>query len=91
METVSTYRVAAAVTQFADGSTMYYSNYHAESTKLKTMSQTKSMDKMGSILHSNARAPVAQLVRASDQSSEDPSLNRGWITMSFFAIVYLCK
>ena len=27
---------------------------------------------------------LAQLVRASDQSSEDPGLNPGWISMSFF-------
>ena len=36
-----------------------------------------------SILSSNARAPVAQLVRASDRNSEDPGLNPGWISMSF--------
>ena len=29
-------------------------------------------------------APVAQLVRASDQSSEDPGSNPGWISMSLF-------
>ena len=33
----------------------------------------------------NARAPVAQLVRASDRSLEDPGSNPGWISMSFFA------
>ena len=41
---------------------------------------------MPSILCSNARAPVAQLVRASDRNSEDPGSNPGWISMSFFAI-----
>ena len=39
---------------------------------------------MPSILCSNARAPVAQLVRASDRSSEGPGSNPGWISMSFF-------
>ena len=29
-------------------------------------------------------APVAQLVRASDRSSEDPGSNPGWISMSSF-------
>ena len=28
---------------------------------------------------------VAQLARASDQNSEDPGSNPGWISMSFFA------
>ena len=32
---------------------------------------------------SHARAPVAQLVRASDWNSEDPGPNPGWISMSF--------
>ena len=40
------------------------------------------------ILCSNARAPVAQLVRASDRHSEDPGSNPGWISMPFF-IVYI--
>ena len=39
---------------------------------------------MPSILCSNTRAPVAQLVRASDRNSEDPGSNPGWISMSFF-------
>ena len=39
---------------------------------------------MPSILCSNARAPVAQLVRASDRNLEDPGSNPGWISMSFF-------
>ena len=39
---------------------------------------------MPSILCSNARAPVVQLVRASDRSSEGPGSNPGWISMSFF-------
>ena len=39
-----------------------------------------------SMLCSNARAPVAQLVRASDWNSEDPGSNPGWISMSFFSI-----
>ena len=39
---------------------------------------------MPSILWSNAIAPVAQLVRASDRNSEDSGLNPGWISMSFF-------
>ena len=42
---------------------------------------------MLSILCSNARAPVAQLVRASDRNSEDPGLNPGWISMSFFTTI----
>ena len=37
-----------------------------------------------SILCSNARPPVAQLVRTSDRHSEDPGSNPGWISMSFF-------
>ena len=41
---------------------------------------------MPSILCSNARAPVAQLVRASDWNSEDPGSNPGRISMSFFTI-----
>ena len=36
-----------------------------------------------SILCSNARAPVAQLVRASDQNLEDPGSNPGWISCLF--------
>ena len=45
------------------------------------MSQTVSMDKCHPI---SARAPVAQLVRASDQNSEDQGLNPAvWISMSF--------
>ena len=40
--------------------------------------------------HLNARAPVTQLVRASDQSSEDPSSNPGWTSMSFFDTVHTC-
>ena len=44
---------------------------------------------MPSILCSNARAPVAQLVRASDRQSEDPGSNPGWISMSFFAKSYI--
>ena len=44
--------------------------------------QTVSMDRqMPSILFSNARAPVTQLVRASDRSSEDPGSNSGWISI----------
>ena len=39
-----------------------------------------------SILCSNPRAPVAQLVRTSDYNSEDPGSNPGWISMSFFTI-----
>ena len=35
----------------------------------------------------NARAPVAQLVRAFDQNSEDPGSNPVWISMSFFLAV----
>ena len=41
---------------------------------------------MPSILCSNARPPVAQLVRASDRNSEDPGLNPGWNSMSFSAL-----
>ena len=37
-----------------------------------------------SILSSNARAPVAQLVRTSVWQSEDPGSNPSWITPSFF-------
>ena len=33
---------------------------------------------------SHVRAPVAQLVRASDQNSEDPGSNPGWISSYFF-------
>ena len=33
---------------------------------------------------STARAPVAQLVRASDQNSEHPGSNPGWISTPFF-------
>ena len=33
------------------------------------------------------RVPVSQLVRVSDWNSEDPGLNPGWISMSFFAII----
>ena len=36
---------------------------------------------MPSIFCSNARAPVAQLVRTSDQNSEDPGSNPGWINV----------
>ena len=39
---------------------------------------------MSSILCSNARTLVAQLLTASEQNSEDPGLNPGWIAMSFF-------
>ena len=39
---------------------------------------------MPSILCSNARAPVAQLVRASDWNSVDLGSNPGWISMSLF-------
>ena len=35
-----------------------------------------------SILCSTAKAPVAQLLGASDQNSEDPGLNSGWISVS---------
>ena len=35
-------------------------------------------------ISSNAKAPVAQLVRASDRHSEDPGSNPGWISWSFF-------
>ena len=43
---------------------------------------------MSSILYSNARAPVSQLVRASGRSSEDPGSNPGWISISFFTMLY---
>ena len=33
---------------------------------------------------SHVRAPVAQLVRASDRNSEDPGSNPGWISSYFF-------
>ena len=36
------------------------------------------------ILCSNARAPVVQLVRASDRNSEDPGWNPGWISMNMY-------
>ena len=31
---------------------------------------------------------MAQFVRASDRHSEDPGLNPGWISMSFFTTMY---
>ena len=34
----------------------------------------------------SARAPVARLVRVSDQHSEDPGSNPDWISMSFFIL-----
>ena len=43
---------------------------------------------MPSILYSNAQAPVSQLVRASGRSSEEPGSNPGWISISFFAMLY---
>ena len=46
---------------------------------------------MPSILCLNARTPVAQFVTASGWNSDDPGSNPGWITMSFFAIIQLCK
>ena len=42
------------------------------------------LNKVYVLLH--ARAPVADLVRVSDQSSEDPGSNRGWISISFFTL-----
>ena len=48
--------------------------------------RTVSMDKCHLSPAPNARAPVAQLVRASDGHSEDPGSNPGWISMSFFTM-----
>ena len=48
--------------------------------------RTVSMDKCHLSSGPNARAPVAQLVRASDRHSEDPGSNPGWISMSFFTM-----
>ena len=42
---------------------------------------------MPSILCCNARAPAAQLVRASDWNSQDPGSNPGWISMPFITII----
>ena len=39
-----------------------------------------------SILCSNARAPVAQLVRTSCEHSEDTGLSLGWIAMFFILV-----
>ena len=53
--------------------------------KIQPMSWTVSMDKCHlSSVPMPCRAPVAQLVRASNQGSEDPGSNPGWISMSFF-------
>ena len=50
---------------------------------------------MPSILCSNARAPVAQLVKASDHSLEDPGSNPGWISMPTLSAqlhrLYICS
>ena len=54
-------------------------------TMAKKENWAVSMDKC---LCSNARAPVAQLVRASDQNSEDPGSNSGWNSMSFRHLQY---
>ena len=62
---------------------------HAATSKLGN-SNNYSLWIMPSILCSTARAPVAQLVRASDRNSEDPGSNPGWISMSFFAMVFPC-
>ena len=62
-----TYRVAAAITQFAGGSTKYFSN-------------NQSFPSLREIQPENQTV----VVRASDWNSEDPSLNPGWFSMSFF-------
>ena len=40
------------------------------------------LNKMQSIICSTAKAPVAELLGASDRNLEDPGLNTGWISMS---------
>ena len=45
---------------------------------------------MPSILCTNARSPVAHLVRASDRNLEDQGSNPGWISMSFLASEARC-
>ena len=84
----STYRVAAAFTQFAGGSTKYFGTYHAEFPKPE-----RSSLRIELCLWINAIYPLLQcqsssssLVRASDWHSEDPGSNPGWISMSFFAV-----
>ena len=52
--------------------------------EIQPENQTVSMDiHVYHILCSNARAPVAQLVRISDWSPEDPGLNPGYTSNSF--------
>ena len=80
-------------TQFTGCSKQYFGTYYAQSmpttsTRDSAWELNCAYGYMPSILCSNARAPVAQLVRASDQHSEDPSPNPGWISTSAFLFLF---
>ena len=76
-------------TQFTGYSKQYFDTYYAE--LMPTISTRNTAWKLNCaygyipyIFFFNARAPVAQLVGVSDQNSEGPSSNPGWISMSIF-------
>ena len=78
-----TYRVAAAITQFTGSSTKYFSTHHAEFPKPK-----RDPARELNCVWINAIYPLLQYQSSSgssDQNSEDPGLNPGWISMSFFS------
>ena len=74
--------------------------YHTHQAKKRSSLKIELSLRIGTVsIWINAIYPLLQCqsssgsvgIRASDQNLEDPGSNPGWISMSFFTIIQLCK
>ena len=74
--------------------------YHTHQAKKRSSLKIELSLRIGNVsIWTNAIYPLLQCqsssgsvgIRASDQNLEDPGSNPGWISMSFFTIIQLCK